>query len=82
MGRGTTTKIMPPQADGLTFQRTLNLAQGESPSTLGLLSVAVAEDTIIHGSTSYHDWLQEEVKAGYDQKFYVATIRGISGRIL
>ena len=35
------------------------------------------KNTILRGSTSYRDWLQEDVKAGKDQRFYVATIRGI-----
>ena len=75
--RGSTTQISPPQADGLVIQRTLNLAPGESLPHWGYFPLLSLKNTILHGSTSYHDWLQEEVKAGKDQRFYVATIRGI-----
>ena len=75
--RGSTTKVMPPQADGMVIERTLNLAPGESLPHWGYYPMLSLKNTIVHGSTSYHDWLQEDVKAGKDQKFYVATIRGI-----
>ncbi len=75
--RGSTTKVMPPQADGMVIQRTLNLAPGESLPHWGYFPLLSLKNTILHGSTSYHDWLQEPVTAGKDQKFYVATIRGI-----
>ncbi len=75
--RGSTTKVMPPQADGMVIQRTLNLAPGESLPHWGYFPLLSLKNTILHGSTSYHDWLQEPVTAGKDQRFYVATIRGI-----
>ncbi|MEI8315735.1 MAG: hypothetical protein WCG79_09825, partial [Verrucomicrobiota bacterium] len=66
-----------PQADGMVIQRTLNLAPGESLPHWGYFPLLSLKNTILHGSTSYHDWLQEPVTAGKDQRFYVATIRGI-----
>ena len=75
--RGVTPKILPPQVNGLTIERTLNLPQGESLPHWGYYPEVSIKNTILHGSTSYHDWLQEDVAAGTDQKFYVATIRGI-----
>lgn len=76
-GRGSTTRIYPPQADGLNISRTLDLKDGQSLPHWGYFPLVSMRNTILRGSTSYHDWLQEEVKAGKDQKFYVATIRGI-----
>ncbi|MEI8062496.1 MAG: hypothetical protein WCH84_00360 [Verrucomicrobiota bacterium] len=75
--RGSTTKIMPPQTGGMVFQRTLDLPPSESLPHWGYYPLVSMKNTILRGSTSYHDWLQEDVKAGKDQRFYVATIRGI-----
>lgn len=76
-GRGGTVKISPPQATGLEIDRTLNLPQGQALPHWGYYPMVAMKNTILHGSTSYHDWLQEDVKAGKDRKFYVATIRGV-----
>ncbi|MBI2191480.1 MAG: hypothetical protein HYU36_05800 [Planctomycetes bacterium] len=75
--RGGTLRVLPPQATGLEISRVLNLPQGQSLPHWGLYPILSLKNTILHGSTSYHDWLQEDVKAGQDQRFYVATIRGI-----
>ena len=75
--RGTTPKIFPPQATGLEINRTLNLPQGESLSFWNYFPMLSMRNNILHGSTSYRDYLQEEVPPGKDGKFYVATIRGV-----
>ncbi len=75
--RGTTPKIYPPQVTGMTISRTLNLPPGESLPFWDYYPMVSMKNTILQGSTSYRDWLQEDVKAGKDGKFYVATIRGI-----
>lgn len=75
--RGSSQKILPPQTSGLTFERTLDLAPGESLPHWGYYPLVAMKNKIVHGSTSYHDWLQETVPAGKDQKFYVATVRGL-----
>jgi hypothetical protein len=76
-GRGGTVKINPPQVTGLEIDRVLNLPEGQSLPHWGYYPMVAMKNTILHGSQSYHDWLQEDVKAGKDQKFYVATIRGV-----
>jgi hypothetical protein len=75
--RGSIPRIMPPQATGLSIERTLNIPQGQSLSFWNYFPMVQMRNTILHGSTSYRDWIQEDVKAGKDAKFYVATIRGI-----
>ena len=75
--RGSTPKILPPQATGLEIDRVLNLPQGESLSFWNYFPMLTMRNTILHGSTSYRDWLQADAPAGKDSKFYVATIRGI-----
>jgi len=75
--RGTSPKIYPPQTTGMKIDRTLNLPQGESLPFWDYFPMVSLKNTILQGSTSYRDWLQEDVKAGKDRRFYVATIRGI-----
>jgi len=75
--RGKTMTIMPSQVTGVEFSRTLDLEPGGSLPHWGYYPAITINNTILHGSASYHDWLQEPVKAGKDQRFYVATIRGV-----
>ncbi|MEI7435216.1 MAG: hypothetical protein WCL16_00240 [bacterium] len=75
--RGITPKILPPQATGLTIERVLNLPTGESLPFWGYYPMLHIQNTVLRGSTSYRDWLQADVKPGKDQRFYVATIRGV-----
>ncbi len=75
--RSGTLKIQPPQATGIQIERELNIPQGQSLPHWGYYPMLRMKNTVLHGSTSYHDWLQEDVAAGTDRRFYVATIRGI-----
>ena len=75
--RGRSPVVQPPQVTGMVIDRVLNLAPGESLPSWDIDPVIELKNTILRGSTSYHDWLQEAVKAGEDRRFYVATIRGI-----
>jgi len=75
--RSGTVRIQPPQATGIQIERELNLPQGQSLPHWGYYPMLRMKNTVLHGSTSYHDWLQEDVQAGTDRRFYVATIRGI-----
>ncbi len=76
-GRTGTLKVLPPQSTGVVISRTLDLPQGQSLPHWGYYPLLTLKNTVLHGSTSYHDWLQEDVEAGTDRRFYVATIRGI-----
>lgn len=75
--RGGTVKIQPPQTTGLQFNRVLDLPEGQSLPFWGYFPTITMRNVVLNGSCSYRDWLQEDVKAGKDQRFYVATIRGI-----
>lgn len=75
--RGGTPKLLPPQASGLEISRIMDLPDGESLSTWGVYPMVHLNNVVAHGSTSYRDFIQEEVKAGKAQRFYMPTIRGI-----
>ncbi len=75
--RGKNVKITPPQIGGLELNRTLNLPEGESLPFWDYFPIVLMRNTILHGSTSYREWLLEDVKAGKDRRFYVQTIRGV-----
>lgn len=69
--------IKVPQAQGLTIERILRMPSAESLPHWSTDYAVTIQNTLIHGSNSYLDWLPEPVKAGKDAKFYVRTIRGI-----
>ena len=75
--RGGTVKISPPQVTGFEFNRVLDMPEGESLPFWDYFPVLSIKNTILHGSTSYRDWLQADVVKGNDRRFYVKTIRGI-----
>jgi len=69
--------ISVPQATGLTLNRTMRMAHGDSLSHWSTNPVLNIQNNLVHGSCSYLEWLQEPVKAGENRRFYVPTIRGI-----
>ena len=75
--RGGTLKLMVPQLSGMEIIRTLDLPEGDSLPFWGMYPMVHMQNTILRGSNSYRDWLQEDVKTGQDARFYVATIRGL-----
>lgn len=75
--RGANVEITTPQVGGLELNRTLDLAEGESLPFWGYFPMLSMRNTVLHGSTSYREWLMEDVKAGKDRRFYVQTIRGV-----
>jgi len=75
--RGGTLKLTVPQLSGMEINRTLDLPEGDSLPFWGMYPMVHMQNTILRGANSYRDWLQEDVKAGQDAKFYVATIRGL-----
>ena len=75
--RGVKPKVIVPQVSGLEINRVLNLPQGQSLSYQEESDSLVLDTTILRGPTSYNQPLQENVKAGKGQRFYVATIRGL-----
>ncbi|MCG3147053.1 MAG: hypothetical protein PCFJNLEI_00489 [Verrucomicrobiae bacterium] len=75
--RGGTLKVNPAQVTGMEMNRKLDLSGEQSLPFWDYFPMLKLRNTVLHGSTSYRDWLQEAAPAGKDSKFYVATIRGI-----
>ena len=75
--RGKSLNVMPSPITGLKMTRVLDLPEGQSLPHWNYNPMMSFENIIARGSTSYHDWLQEDVTGGKDAKFYVATIRGL-----
>ena len=75
--RGGTVHLLPPQVSGLQISRTLKLPEGQSLPHWNYNPMITIENTVARGSTSYRDWLQEDVQKGQDRRFYLPTIRGI-----
>jgi hypothetical protein len=69
--------VKVPQVGGLVLERTLRMPNNESLPHWSTDQALTINNTLIHGSNSYLDWIPEPVKAGKDAKFYVRTIRGI-----
>ena len=75
--RNGTTRVLLPQLSGMEFSRTLRLQEGESMGSWEVSPMIKMNNTIVRGSTSYRDWLTEDVAAGKDQRFYLRTLRGV-----
>jgi len=75
--RNGTTKVQLPQLSGMEIQRTLRLPEGESMGSWEIAPMIRMNNTIVRGSTSYRDWLKEDVPAGKQQRFYLRTLRGV-----
>ena len=75
--RTGTLQIVPPQMSGVEFNRTLNMAPGESLPFWGAFPIISMKNNILRGSTSYREISANDVQPGKDQKFYVSTIRGV-----
>ena len=70
-------RILPPQTSGVSFDRVMKMPRGMSLPFWDIFPILRLNNTVLNGSCSYRDYLQEDVKAGNDRRFYVATIRGI-----
>jgi hypothetical protein len=75
--RDGTMKVLVPQATGTVFSRTMRMPEGQSCGHWGYFPMLSLENNVVRGTTSYRDWLVNDVKAGKEQRFYVPTIRGI-----
>ncbi len=75
--RGRYPTLHTAPITGLTLRRVLDLHPGESLPHWNYNPILSFENVIARGSTSYHDWLQEDVEAGENARFYVPTIRGL-----
>lgn len=75
--RGGSIKILPPQITGLELNRTFKAPEGQSSPHWEYHPLLSLNNNVVRGSTSYLDWLQEDVKQGNDRRFYVPSIRGL-----
>ena len=69
--------IQAPSVDGLKVERTLRMPLDDSLPHWSTNAAVNIDNSLIHGSNSYLDWLAEDVAAGKDARFYVRTIRGL-----
>lgn len=72
---GTAKVSVPP--GGIIVERTFCLPEGQSAGHWAMYPMVKINNDILRGTTSYREWVLEAVKAGKDQKFYVATLRGV-----
>ncbi|MHB9130325.1 MAG: hypothetical protein ACYDBB_04425 [Armatimonadota bacterium] len=75
--RDGTMKAYLPQATGWQFNRTFLMPEGQSAGHWDYHPMLSFSNSIIRGTTSYHDWVSQDVKAGKDQRIYVRTLRGL-----
>ena len=75
--RGGSYKLVVPQLSdktssaGLTLSRTLRLPPGDSLQHWTREAVVAIDNTIVHGSCNYLDWITADVEPGPDARFYV-----------
>ncbi len=74
---GKSVVVQVPPVTGLRIERPIRLADGDSLPHWGTHPAITIDSEITYGSSSYLDWLQLPVKKGKDQRFYLATVRGI-----
>ncbi|MFM8468490.1 MAG: hypothetical protein ACKODH_00730 [Limisphaerales bacterium] len=74
---GKSVVLQIPPVTGLRLERPVRLAEGDSLPHWGTHPALTLDSEITYGSSSYLDWLQEPVKKGKDQRFYLPTVRGI-----
>jgi len=75
--RNGTMKMLVPELTGAVYSRTLRMPEGQSCGHWGYFPLLTLQNNVVRGTTSYRDWLADDVKAGKDQRFYVRTIRGL-----
>jgi len=75
--RSGATRVILPPIGGMTFDRTMRLPEGQGMGSWDISPMFRLNNTILRGSTSYRDWLKEDVAVGNDQRFYLRTVRGV-----
>lgn len=66
-----------PPLSGLNIQREFRLDAGDSAPHWGTHPMLTLDSKIVHGSSSYLDWVQAPAAKGEESRVYVPTIRGI-----
>jgi hypothetical protein len=75
--RGGRMKVLVPQVTGIELTRHFNLPPGDSSPHWRYHPMLQMTNSVTRGSTSYLEWLQDDVAEGSDQRFYMNTIRGV-----
>ncbi|NCO34311.1 MAG: hypothetical protein GW893_10710 [Armatimonadetes bacterium] len=75
--RDGTMKLYLPQMTGMEFHRLLQLPEGQSAGHWDYHPMLSLQNSIVRGTTSYRDWITEDVKAGENRRIYVNTLRGL-----
>ncbi len=75
--RGGTVKVYGPPLSPLVMSRTLSLPEGQSANHWDYHPMVQFDNSLIRGTTSYHDWIASPITAGKNQKIYVRTLRGL-----
>ena len=75
--RKGTVNLHVPQVSGMEITRLFNMPDGQSSPHWSYHPAVYMRNSIVRGSTSYLEWLQEDVEAGQDRRFYMETIRGL-----
>jgi hypothetical protein len=75
--RTGTVRVLVPEMTGNIFSRTLRLPEGQGFAEDSYAPLLRLENNVVRGTTSYRDWLLEDVQAGKDRRVYVRTIRGL-----
>jgi len=75
--RGGTVTVHPPHMTGLRLERRFAAPEGQGSPHWDSHPMLSLSNSIVRGSTSYRDWLQADVPAGEDRRFYVRTSRGL-----
>ncbi|MCX5661624.1 MAG: hypothetical protein NTW19_18255 [Planctomycetota bacterium] len=75
--RGNHPTVYPSGITGMTVRRVLDLRDGDSLPHWNYNPMLDLQNVVAFGSTSYHDWIQNDTEGGPDTKLQVATIRGL-----
>ena len=75
--RGGTVTVHPPHMTGLRLERRFAAPEGQGSPHWDSHPMLSLSNSIVRGSTSYRDWLQADVPAGEDRRFYVRTSRDL-----
>jgi len=66
-----------PPLSGINIQREMRLNEGDSAPHWGTHPMFTLDSKLVHGSSSYLDWIQAPATNGEEARVYVPTIRGI-----
>ena len=75
--RGGTVQVDLPALTGMDVVRVMRMPEGSSSPHWEYHPALHVINSIIRGTTSYREWVLDDIEAGTDRRFYVRTIRGV-----